>query len=390
MNNNLIIAHGGGPTAVINASLYGAVDEARKSNCFGKILGAVHGIEGVLNEQFIDFTQMSRAKIDLLAVTPSSAIGSCRRKLTEEDYPVVLDIFKKYEVGYFIYNGGNDSMDTCEKISRIAKQAGYDLVVGGIPKTIDNDLEFTDHCPGYGSAARFIAANTRDLRCEEEALPIYPMIIETMGRNAGWLTAAASLAEMNGKPCADLIYLPEYAFNEQAFLDDMENCLSRSKAVIAVVCEGLADENGKPVADTGFVDGFGHSVPGGTAQAMADIVLKKLGVKTRYEKLGLVGRASAVWQSAVDREEAIGAGRYIIQALANRKSGYMAAIDRLSNQPYEISYSLVPLSKVANFEKKFPLEWINKAHNGICGGFEEYCRPLIGGNFAPYASFDIN
>lgn len=389
MNKNLVVAHGGGPTAVINASLYGVITEARKHNCFGKILGAVHGIEGVLNEQFIDFSAVSDTQIERLPYTPSSAIGSCRRKLTEEDYPVILDIFKRHEVGYFIYNGGNDSMDTCEKIARMAKESGYELVVAGIPKTIDNDLEFTDHCPGYGSAARFIAANVRDLRCEERALPIYPMIIETMGRNAGWLTAAASLAEIDGHPCADLIYLPEYAFDEKVFLDDMERCLTRSPVLIAVVCEGLADASGKPVADTGFVDGFGHSVPGGTAQALAKIVLDKLGVKTRYEKLGLVGRASEVWQSPTDREEAIGAGRYAVQSLVNGESGYMVSIKRVSTEPYRCEFELVPLNYVANYEKKFLLEWINPAHNGICGSFAEYCKPLIGEPFKPYADLGI-
>lgn len=390
MNKNLIVAHGGGPTAVINASLYGVVEETKRHSCFGKILGAVHGIEGVLNEQFIDFSKVDQGQIDLLPHTPSSAIGSCRRKLTEEDYPAILKILKKYEVGYFIYNGGNDSMDTCEKISRMAKESGYELMVAGVPKTIDNDLGYTDHCPGYGSAARFVAANVRDLRCEERALPIYPMIVETMGRNAGWLTAAASLAEIQGRPCADLIYLPEYAFDENGFLDDMEACLRKSSSVIAVVCEGLADKNGKPVADTGFVDGFGHSVPGGTAQALAKLVLDQLGVQARYEKFGLVGRASDVWQSGVDREEAIGVARHAVKILAEGKSGYMVSIKRVSNAPYISEYDMVPLVDVANYEKKFPLEWINNRHNGIKREFIEYCRPLIGDDFMDYADFQID
>ena len=389
MNNNLIIAHGGGPTAVINASLFGAVDEARKQGCFGSVLGAVHGIEGVLKEQFIDFSTVCESQIQMLPYTPSSAIGSCRRKLTEADYPAILEVLRRQQVGYFIYNGGNDSMDTCEKIARMAKAAGYELLVAGIPKTIDNDLQFTDHCPGYGSAARFIAANTRNLRCEERALPLYPMIVETMGRNAGWLTAAASLAQINGRPCADLIYLPEHPFEEQRFLDDMERSLSRSRAVIAVVCEGLADADGKPVADTGFVDGFGHSVPGGTAQALARLVLQKLGVQTRYEKWGLVGRASEVRQSMTDRAEAIGAGRHAVKTLAAGASGCMVTITRLSSTPYQCGFGLAPLGDVANQEKKFPLSWINKARNGICGGFAEYCLPLLGEGFTPYADLGI-
>lgn len=390
MNRNLIIAHGGGPTAVINASLYGVITEAKKHQCFKKVLGAVHGIEGVLKEQFIDFTTVSQQQIDILPQTPSSAIGSCRHKLTEKDYPIILDILQKHKVGYFIYNGGNDSMDTCEKIARAAKEAGYDLITAGIPKTIDNDLGFTDHCPGYGSAARFLAANVRDLCCEERALPIYPMIIETMGRNAGWLTAAASLAKINGRPCADLIYLPEYVFDKESFLSDMERCLMKSTALIAVVSEGLADESGKPVADTGFVDGFGHSVPGGTAQALAGMVYEKLGVKARYEKLGLVGRASMIWQSPVDRIEAIAAGQQAVRTLTDGNSGYMISIRRVSDEPYRCTFELVPLADVANYEKKFPAEWINQAHNGISEDFTQYCRPLLGEEFVPYADFAID
>ncbi|MCL2162852.1 MAG: 6-phosphofructokinase [Oscillospiraceae bacterium] len=389
MNKNLIIAHGGGPTAVINASLFGVIDEVRKHSCFGTVFGAVHGIEGILNEQFVDFSKASQPQIDLLPRTPSSAIGSSRRKLTEDDYSVVLEVFKKYKAGFFLYNGGNDSMDTCAKISRIAGEFGYELTVAGIPKTIDNDLAYTDHSPGYGSAARFIVANTRDLRCEERALPIYPMIIEVMGRNAGWLAAAASLAEIGGKPCADLIYLPEYTFDERNFLDDIDRRLSRSSTLLVVVSEGLVGKDDKPVADTGFIDGFGHSVPGGTAQALANLVLEKLGVQTRYEKLGLVGRASEIWQSSVDRREAIRAGRYAVKTIARGISGYMVTIRRVSNDPYRSDLGLVPLGDVANVEKKFPLEWINSEHNGVSYDFAKYGSPIIGDNFTPYTDFDI-
>lgn len=389
MHQNLIIAHGGGPTAVINASLYGTVRQAQSSGRFDRILGAVHGVEGVFREEFLDLGAMPDSVLELLLQTPSSAIGSCRRKLTEEDYPRLLELFDRHKVGYFIYNGGNDSMDTCHKIATLAQKSGYDLKVAGIPKTIDNDLGFMDFCPGYASAARFLAANVRDLRCEERALPIYPMIIETMGRNAGWLTAAASLAEIAGQPCADLIYLPEYAFDEAAFLADMERCLSRSKAVIAVVCEGLAGADGRPVADTGFVDGFGHSVPGGTAQSLARLVLEKLGVQTRYEKLGLVGRASSVWQSPVDRAVAIECGRRAVDLLTAGQSGYMVTTTRTSDVPYACSYGTVALDQVANIERKFPLEWINDAHNSICSSFADYCRPLLGAEFKAYVNFGI-
>ncbi|MBQ9062616.1 MAG: 6-phosphofructokinase [Eubacterium sp.] len=387
---NLVIAHGGGPTAVINASLYGAVSQAQKAGCFGKILGAVHGINGVFSEHFIDLTDLDSGTLNLLLRTPSSAIGSCRRKLTDEDYPVLLEILERNNVGYFIYNGGNDSMDTCYKMAELAKKTSYDLVVAGIPKTIDNDLGYTDHCPGYGSAARFLAANIRDLRCEERALPIYPMIIETMGRNAGWLTAAASMAQIGGRPCADLIYLPEYAYDEEKFLSDIDNALRTSPVLVVVVSEGFSRADGKPIADTGFVDGFGHSVPGGTAQALAQIVHEKLGIQTRYEKLGLVGRASGIWQSPVDRDEAAEAGKRAVQLLQEGISGYMVTILRKGRDIYEAEYGTVELEKVANFERKFPLEWINETHNGINEAFLKYAKPLIGEDFSPYVDFGID
>ena len=388
MRKNLIIAHGGGPTAVINASLYGVIKEAEKVNSIERVYGAVHGIEGVLNEHFIDLTNADADNIDMLTYTPASAIGSCRRKLTEEDYPVVMDIFKRHNIGYFIYNGGNDSMDTCDKVNRVAREAGMKLYTFGIPKTIDNDLAHTDHCPGFGSAARFVASVTRDLWCEVKALPIYVTILETMGRNAGWLAAAASLAKINDRPCAQLIYLPETAFDKDRFFSDVSNRLSRQKELLIVVSEGLAYPDGKLLADTGFVDGFGHPVPGGTAQAMARMLLDDMNIKTRAERPGLIGRALSLLQSTVDRDEAIACGRYAVKAMAEGKTDRMVSIVRQSNDPYAYSLEDVPLSAVANHEKTFPLEWITENKAGITKEFEEYCKPLIGEDFPAYSDFD--
>ncbi len=385
MKKNLLIAHGGGPTAVINASLYGVIKEAMKTNCVGCIYGAVHGIEGVLNEHFINLSKQSKTQISLLPYTPSSALGSCRRKLTSEDYPVLLDIFKKYDIGYFFYNGGNDSMDTCEIVNALAQKNGLDLMVVGIPKTIDNDLGYTDHCPGYGSASRFIAINARDLWMEVTAMPYYVTIMETMGRNAGWLAASAALAQHGDEPCAQFIYLPEVSFDEDRFLLDIEEHLSRRRDLLIIVSEGIVDQNGNSIADLGMVDGFGHKVPGGVAQTLCDKVMKRLGVKARAEKPGLLGRSSFLTQSSIDRDEAIAVGQYAVQTALAGRTGCMITIKRTLNDPYKIELGDIPLNLVANVERKFPLEWINESGNGIKDEFISYCLPLIGEPFKPYA-----
>ncbi len=388
MKRNILIAHGGGPTTVINGSLYGVLSEAEKYSEIGHIYGAVHGIEGVLNEELIDLSQQSAAQIALLPHTPASALGSCRRKLGDADYPRILEVFRKYNIGYFFYNGGNDSMDTCAKIERMAKEFGYDLVTVGIPKTIDNDLDLTDHCPGYGSAARFVANNTRDLWMEVQAMPMYVTILETMGRNAGWLTAAGSLPMYNGKPCAQLIYLPERTFCKEAFLADVDDLLHKQKEILIVVSEGLRDDSGEMISDLGVVDGFGHKLAGGSAQTLCDMVTQNLGVRARAERHGFLGRASMVMQSAQDREEAIAVGRHALKLAMAGISGVMVSIQRDSTEPYRYSMSQAPLEKVANLEKMFPDEWINARGNGVSEEFRRYCMPLIGEPFAPYTVLD--
>lgn len=384
MKRNILVAHGGGPTTVINASLFGVVDEAMQHPHIGKVYGAIHGVEGVLNDELLELSAQDPAQLALLPHTPASAIGSCRRKLTDADYPRILEVLKKHDIGCFFYNGGNDSMDTCNKIAKLAENTGYDLRVIGIPKTIDNDLDLTDHCPGYGSAARFIANNTRDLWMEVQAMPMYVTILETMGRNAGWLTAAGSLPLYNGKPCAQLIYLPEYAFDEEAFLSDVDDLLHKQREILIVVSEGLADGNGKMIADLGIVDGFGHKLAGGAAQALCDKVTARLGVRARAERHGFLGRCSMLMQSAQDREEAIAVGRHAVRLAMTDRSGLMVAIRRDSDEPYAWSLSEVPLEKVANLEKKFPLEWINDTHNGVSDAFRRYATPLLGEPLPPY------
>ena len=383
MGKNILVAHGGGPTAVINCSLQGVVEAARSAGFDGSIYAARFGAEGILAGDLIDLTDVPAATIARLSHTPASAIGSCRRKLTDADYPTVLETLKRFDVGYFFYNGGNDSMDTCHKVNELAKKEGLDVQVIGIPKTMDNDLDLTDHCPGFGSAARYAALSAAELALDASALPIHVVVLELMGRNAGWVTAASALAgRLTG--CPVLTYLPEVPVDEDRMLADVERTYARGKGLLVTVSEGLCGLDGKPLADTGIVDGFGHTVPGGTAQHITDQIIQKLGLKSRAEKPGLLGRASIPYQSSTDRAEAYAVGQYAVEAALQGESGYMVAINAVRTPAYRADLSLVPLAKVANVEKKFPLEWIADG-NQIADAFFDYAMPLRGESFPEYA-----
>ena len=383
MGKNILVAHGGGPTAVINCSLQGVVEAARASGQVDKIYAARFGAEGILAGDLIDLTDVPAATIARLGHTPASAIGSCRRKLTDADYPTVLETLRKFRIDCFFYNGGNDSMDTCNKVSELAKKEGLDVRVIGIPKTMDNDLDLTDHCPGFGSAARYAALSAAELALDASGLPIHVVVLELMGRNAGWVTAASALA---GRltDCEVLTYLPEVPVDEDRMLADIERAYAKGKGLLVTVSEGICGLDGKPLADTGIVDGFGHTVPGGAAQHVTDQIVQRLGLKSRAEKPGLLGRASIPYVSQVDRAEAYAVGRYAVNAALKGESGYMMAIDAVRDPEYSSSLSLAPLEKVANVEKKFPLEWIVDG-NKIAGAFFEYALPLMGGDLPEYA-----
>ena len=383
MGKNILVAHGGGPTAVINCSLQGVVEAARSAGFDGSIYAARFGAEGILAGDLIDLTDVPAATIARLSHTPASAIGSCRRKLTDADYPTVLETLKRFDIGCFFYNGGNDSMDTCHKVNELAKKEGLDVRVIGIPKTMDNDLDLTDHCPGFGSAARYAALSSAELALDASALPIHVVVLELMGRNAGWVTAASALAgRLTG--CPVLTYLPEVPVDEDRMLADVERTYARGKGLLVTVSEGLCGLDGKPLADTGIVDGFGHTVPGGTAQHITDQIIQKLGLKSRAEKPGLLGRASIPYQSSTDRAEAYAVGQYAVEAALQGESGYMVAINAVRTPAYRADLSLVPLAKVANVEKKFPLEWIADG-NQIADAFFDYAMPLMGESFPEYA-----
>ncbi len=376
MGRNILVAHGGGPTAVINTSLQGVIETARSMNGFGKIYGARFGAEGILKNDLLDLTSIPESVVSKLSATPASAIGSCRRKLGEKDYPAVLECFRKNDIGVFFYNGGNDSMDTCNKISILAEKEGLDLQVIGIPKTMDNDLDLTDNCPGFGSAARYAAISASELALDANGLPIHVVVMELMGRNAGWVTAASALAGRITN-CEVLTYLPEKRVDVENMLSDIEKAYAKGRGCLVTVSEGLSGLDGAPLADSGIVDGFGHKVPGGVGEFISRKIMEKLGIKSRSEKPGLIGRTAIFYQSKVDREEAYAVGKAAVEAAAEGKTGSMVAIKADREGGFSFSLELVPLEKVANVEKKFPLEWI-EGTNKISDRFFEYASPLIG------------
>lgn len=383
MGKNILIAHGGGPTPVINSSLQGVVESARASGQVNKIYAARFGAEGILAGDLIDLTDVSAETIARLHDTPGSAIGSCRRKLSEADYPTVLETLKKFHIDCFFYNGGNDSMDTCNKVNELAKREGLDLRVIGIPKTIDNDLDITDHSPGFGSAARFAAIGASELGLEASGLPIHVVVMEVMGRNAGWLTAASALAARTTN-CEVLTYLPEIPVDEEKMLADIKAAWEKGRGLLVTVSEGVCGLDGKPLASSGVVDGFGHTIPGGTAQYISDQIIQKLGIKSRAEKPGLMGRNDMSRISDIDRDEAYAIGKYALESALEGQSGCMVAIEAHRDGNYSYDLFMAPLADVANVEKKFPLEWIVDG-NKIADEFFDYALPLIGGDLPQYA-----
>ena len=383
MGVNILVAHGGGPTAVINTSLQGVVEAARASGKVDKIYAARFGAEGILKGDLIDLTQVPAGTIAKLAHTPASAIGSCRRKLTDADYPTVIETLKKFNIGCFFYNGGNDSMDTCNKVSKLAQAEGLDLKVIGIPKTMDNDLDITDHCPGFGSAGRYAAEAACELALDASGLPNHVVVLELMGRNAGWVTAASALAA-RATNCEVLTYLPEVLVDEEKMLRDIESAWAKGKGLLVTVSEGICGLDGKPLASTGIVDGFGHMIPGGTAQHVTDQIIQKLNLKSRAEKPGLLGRASIPYASRVDQMEAYAVGKYAMEAALKGESDSMVAIEAHRGSTYSFVLFLAPLSKVAIVEKKFPLEWILDG-NRIDERFFDYAMPLMMETMPDYA-----
>ena len=382
-----IIGQSGGPTAVINASAQGVIQTALKADCITRVLGAAHGIKGVLEDKLYDMGQEDPAELDLMKFTPSSALGSCRYKLADPDqddtdYKRILEIFKKYNVRYFFYNGGNDSMDTCNKISKYMQKVGYECRIMGVPKTIDNDLNGTDHCPGFASAAKYIATSCAEVWQDAHVYDTGMVtIIEIMGRHAGWLAGSAALASLTG--CGpDLVYLPETDFDMERFLADVKAVYDQSGNCLVAVSEGIHYADGTFVSEakTSATDGFGHAQLGGLASHLASAVKEAFGVKVRGIELSLLQRCGAHLDSETDAEEALLAGSAAVQAAVEGFTDKMVAFRCTRGEDgYRCETILEPLDIVANFEKKVPREWINKEGNGVEQPFIDYVLPLIQG-----------
>ena len=382
-----IFGQSGGPTSVINASAYGVIKTALESENITAVYGAEHGIKGVLNDRLFDMSKEDPEELRKLLYTPSSALGSCRYKMKDPDeddtdYKRILEIFKKYNVRYFFYNGGNDSMDTCNKISKYCEKEGYECRVMGVPKTIDNDLFGTDHCPGYGSAAKYIATSFMEVWNDSRVYDTGEIcIIEVMGRHAGWLTAASYIASSFGTG-PDLIYVPEVDFDMDKFLDSVEKIYKEKKHVLVAVSEGIHYADGSFVsnASTSATDGFGHAQLGGLAALLSYLVADRTGAKVRPIELSLLQRCGAHLASATDIKEAFTAGEAAVNYAVSGLTDKMVGFEReYIDGVYQCNIKLFNLKDVANFEKKVPLEWINEDGNGINYEFLEYAMPLIQG-----------
>ena len=382
-----IIGQSGGPTSVINTSVLGAIETALDCPSITRVLGAAHGIRGVLDDQLLDIDKEDREELKLLRYTPSSALGSCRYKLADPDvddtdYKRILEIFKKYDVRYFFYNGGNDSMDTCNKISKFMMKSGYDCRVMGIPKTIDNDLFGTDHCPGYASASKYIATSCMEIYQDARVYDTGMVcVVEIMGRHAGWLTAAAGLATAQGAG-PDLIYLPETDFDMDKFMADVKKVYAEKGNCLVAVSEGIHYADGTFVSEakTSATDGFGHAQLGGLAAMLADKIKSELGVKVRGIELSLLQRCAAHCASKTDVDESYMAGKAAVENAVAGKTDFMPGFKCTRGADgYKCEIELLPLSQVANTEKKVPREWINAEGNGVTQEFIDYALPLING-----------
>lgn len=382
-----MFAQSGGPTSVINSSAAGVFTEALNQKNITAVYGAAHGIKGILNEDFYDIGKEDMQEILYLKNTPSSALGSVRYKLKDvsvdpTDYNRILEVFKKYNIRYFFYNGGNDSMDTCNKISKFMASSGWDCNVIGVPKTIDNDLMGTDHCPGFASAAKYVATTCAEIALDARVYDTgLVCIIEIMGRNAGWLTASAALAKVAGQG-VDLIYLPERPFDMDKFVEQVsEVCKKNNNKCIVAVSEGIRFADGRYVGEfkASTTDLFGHAQLGGVCGILAGVIKEKLGVKTRAIEFSLMQRCAAHLGSKIDVEEAFTAGRKAVQAACEGHTDKMVCYVRKDQKEYAIDYELVPLEGCANTEKKIPDSWITEDGANVTQDFIDYALPLIQG-----------
>lgn len=388
MKKNAVVGQSGGPTAVINASLYGTVYEAlNREDEIGTVYGMINGIEGFLNDQVMDMAPLEESKeLELIRTTPGSYLGSCRYKLPEDlndpVYPQLFARFEAYNIGYFFYIGGNDSMDTVSKLSRYAEKISSDIRVIGIPKTIDNDLVETDHTPGFGSAAKYVASTVREIAIDASVYDNKKSvtIVEIMGRHAGWLTAASALARKFEHDNPVLIYLPETDFDQDAFIEKVRTSLETTPNLVVCISEGIHDNTGTFICeysnDVG-TDTFGHKMLTGSGKYLENLVKERLGVKVRSVELNVCQRCSSSMLSKTDQKEAIASGAYGVKAALNGASGKMVAFERLDGDDYQIDYVLKDVNVICNQEKCVPVTWITADGSDVTEDFIRYARPLI-------------
>lgn len=372
----LVYFQSGGPTTVINCSFYGVVKEALKHEEIGDIFGSLHGVEGLINDDLVDLRQEDPAQLELLKQTPGAALGSTRHmlpKMQDPDFQKILCTIEKHHIGYILVNGGNDSMDTCYKLSRFFEMMHSPIRVIGIPKTVDNDLALTDHSLGYASAAKHIINFVKMAVIDNQAYRKGKVVlIEIMGRNAGWLTGSVDVLPEGERP--DLIYIPEMKWDEEAFLADVKRVYEKKGNVVVALSEGLPVQH----HNHGIVDSFGHQQLEGTSEVLSESIAERLGYGTRIMELSLPQRADPVFASDSEKKEAISVSEYAVKAALDGKSGYMVCIRRDSNNPYKSSFFLGDVSKVANQEKKVPAEWLVDSTR-LSEEFRQYVRPLIAG-----------
>ena len=389
---NCLVAQSGGPTSVINASVAGVVSEALNNECIEEIYGGLNGIHGILKEELIDLAEESQQNIRGLRYTPASALGTCRFKLRrDEDYTRVLEVFEAHNIRFFFYAGGNDSQDTANKISRFAQERGFEMRTIGIPKTVDNDLVMTDHCPGYGSVVKYICTTIREMSLDHEAMGQHDLvsIVEVMGRNAGWIAAGASLAKgarENPDVAPHLIYLPEVPFTTEKYLDDVRRVLGRNRHCMVVVGEGLVDPDGNYVStSSGATDAFGHAQLGGCGDFLQRTIEENLGIKARSAKLGISQRAASHCSSQADNDEALLAGAAAVRAAVSGNTDKMVTLIRGDSDQYVCETGLASLEDIANGVKMLPKEWINEDGVSMNYQFFKYASPLIQGEVqVPY------
>ena len=394
-NGNLLVAQSGGPTAVINASVAGVIQEAGRHECIEEIYGGLNGIWGILREELIDLNDEKAKSIEGLKYTPAAALGTCRYKLdfkkkpeqAAKDMDRLFEVFQAHNIRYFFYVGGNDSQDTAHKIQEQAVARGYEMRIMGVPKTIDNDLPHTDHCPGYGSVIKYAATSVMEIALDVGGMATEEgscCIIEVMGRHAGWIAAGTALAHRNESDAPHIVLIPEIKFNEEAFLARVKATVDAHRFCVVVVGEGLKGADGKELAaDQSRRDAFGHPVLSGAAEHLEEIVTKKLNLKARSVKLGYAQRAAAHYASLTDATEAAACGEAAVRNAIEGKTGYMVKIVRLQSSPYKWTTDLQPLGDIANVEHTIPRDWMTEDGFLPNEKFMEYARPLIQGEVVP-------